>query len=428
MVTHYIGKKMHTYLNKKHSSCVQCTKCLYTDDHPFGLTFNAAGLCSGCQIHEEKDKIDWTQKLDELMAIVTNHHDVSGYDCIVPVSGDANSFYVLDFVINTLKLNPLVTVYNKLWNTEVGIKNLALLKTVFNCDFYQRNVNPFIVKKITSHSISQYKNMYWHVHAGHYVLPVQAACEFKVNLIIWGAHEGVEQVGMFSHSDRVEMSYRHWLDHHLRLAKPEEMIDPFTDITDRDIHQYLYPPSIELERLNIRGIYLSNYSRWDPAEQNKLVCDKYGVYTHRHDRTFDIYEHVDCFNYMNIHDYFKILKFGYSKVTDHLCREIRHGRINKSAAIELVKNYERSPVRYLNLFEKWLNVDRNSWKFITSEVADEKYVDRIKPNTFNLTPTSNLLCSDEPPYISDRFRELFYYDHDRTISFGDRYITIGKGI
>ena len=43
---------------------------------------------------------------------------------------------------------------------------------------------------------------------------------------------------------------------------------------------------------------------------------------------------------MNVHDYLKQCKHGYSKVTDHVCREIRHKRILREDGIKIVKYYE----------------------------------------------------------------------------------------
>ncbi|CAF4669314.1 unnamed protein product, partial [Rotaria sp. Silwood1] len=41
-------------------------------------------------------------------------------------------------------------------------------------------------------------SMYWHCLAGQTVYPVQIATKFKIPLIIWGAHQGVDQVGNLS--------------------------------------------------------------------------------------------------------------------------------------------------------------------------------------------------------------------------------------
>ena len=35
-----------------------CTRCLYPQNHPYGIVFDKDGVCSGCRVHEEKDKLD----------------------------------------------------------------------------------------------------------------------------------------------------------------------------------------------------------------------------------------------------------------------------------------------------------------------------------------------------------------------------------
>ncbi len=53
--------------------------------------------------------------------------------------------------------------------------------------------------------------MYWLILAG------QTVVRYKVPLIIWGAHQALEQVGMFSHEHEVEMSRRYRKDHDLQF-------------------------------------------------------------------------------------------------------------------------------------------------------------------------------------------------------------------
>ena len=69
-----------------------CKRCLYTTAHPLGLTLDNEGICSGCRIHEEKDRLDWAarwQKLEGLIKPYRNRTD-HNYDCIIPVTGGAN--------------------------------------------------------------------------------------------------------------------------------------------------------------------------------------------------------------------------------------------------------------------------------------------------------------------------------------------------
>ena len=154
----------------------ECKRCLYTSEHPLGITFNENDICSGCLIHEEKDSIDWNDRWRELELLVSKYRTSEAkYDCIVPVSGAKDSFFILDLVVNKLKLKPLVVSYNKYFNTPVGIANLARLRVAFDVDFHQKNVDPRVVKKITRKSLYAHGNPYWHCLAGESVFPVQTA-------------------------------------------------------------------------------------------------------------------------------------------------------------------------------------------------------------------------------------------------------------
>ena len=72
-----------------------CKRCLYTSSHPLGLDIDEEGICSGCRIHEEKDSIDWVERLNELRNLVAGYksQDSQTWDCIVPVSGGRDSFF-----------------------------------------------------------------------------------------------------------------------------------------------------------------------------------------------------------------------------------------------------------------------------------------------------------------------------------------------
>ena len=85
-------------------------------------------------IHEEKDYLDWDQRWNDLLALVKDYRckQKVKYDCIVPVSGANDSYYILHIVKNKLNLNHIVVTYNKYFNTPVGIKNLANLRTKFD--------------------------------------------------------------------------------------------------------------------------------------------------------------------------------------------------------------------------------------------------------------------------------------------------------
>src|SRR3990167_6859519 len=336
-----------------------CKRCLYSSAHPLGLTLDEEGICSGCRIHEEKDTLDWAERWQKLEKLVQPYRSQDGrnYDCIVPVTGANDSYFIVHLVKNRLKLNPLLVTYNKYFNTPLGIRNLANLRIRFNCDILSQNVNPMSVKKITRSTLRKFGSIYWPCLAGQTVFPVQTAVKYKVPLIIWGAHQGVEQVVMFSHEHEVEMTRRYRKDHDLCGVEADDLLHVFDTLAEDDIWQYRYPDDSVLNEVGVRGIYLGNYIRWDPKAQHELMIKMYGYKSASFTRTFDTYDHVDCYNFMDLHDQIKLIKHGYSKVTDHACREIRHGRITRNQGLNFVQRYENVPLKHINKFTQWLGVD-----------------------------------------------------------------------
>ena len=155
-------------------------------------------------------------------------------------------------------------------------------------------------KKITRSTLARYGSMYWPCLAGQTVFPVQIAVKYKVPLINWGAHQGVEQVGMFSHTHEVEMTRRYRKDHDLFGIEAQDLVSNFDTLTESDVYQYLYPDDRSIHNVGVRGIYLSNYIRWDPKAQHDLMIKLYGYKTSSFSRTFDKYDYVSCYNYMDI--------------------------------------------------------------------------------------------------------------------------------
>ena len=93
----------------------------------------------------------------------------------------------------------------------------------------------------------EYGNFYWPILAGHSVFPVQIAVKYKIPLIIWGAHQGLEQAGMFSHTHEVEMTRRYRRDHDL-FGVESDLRSLDNDLKEEDIIQYKYPDHKELDR------------------------------------------------------------------------------------------------------------------------------------------------------------------------------------
>ena len=128
-----------------------CKRCLYPGNHPLGITFDDNGICSGCLVHEEKYEINWNEKEKELEKLLSQYLNQVNphYDCIIPVTGTGDDFFVVNTIKNKFGLNPLLVTYNNHFNTKVGIRNLARLLTELDCDHLISTVGPDTVKQIT---------------------------------------------------------------------------------------------------------------------------------------------------------------------------------------------------------------------------------------------------------------------------------------
>lgn len=340
-----------------------CTRCLYPENHPFGLTFDEAGVCSGCRVHEEKDELDWGMRGRKLERILASHRSSSGnsFDCIVPVTGGGDSY----FIVHTLKtvhgLNPLLVHYNHQYNTPRGIRNLGNLASALDCDVLTYTLDPEFLRRLTRHTLRQHGSMYWHCLAGYLTFPVQAAVKFKTPLVIWGTHPWADQNGMFSHLDEAEMTEKCRKEHSLLGLSAEDMVSAQAGISRRDMQPFVYPYENEIERVGVRGIYLGNYMRWDSKSQHEEMIKLYGYETAPQQRTFNTYEDVHCFHSAGLHDWLKFLRLGYSKVTDHASREIRLKRMTREEGIDMVARYGDTEPADLPHFLDWIGMSRDEF-------------------------------------------------------------------
>lgn len=337
-----------------------CQRCLYPENHPLGITFDAEGICSGCRVHEEKDSLDWAARQTRLRGFLDTYRgrNYSRHDCVVPISGGRDSFYIVHLVKRVYGLNPLLVVYNKHYNTRAGIYNIARLRTAFGCDVATMTLDPRLIKRVMRATLALRGSFHWHALAGHTVFPVQTAVRMNIPLVIWGAHQGLEQVGMFSHLDEVEMTRRYRKEHDLMGLEAEDCVDQ-QGLSERDLSAFFYPSDAQLRKAGVRGIYLGNFHRWDTKAQHEEMVTLYRQYQGPLPRTFDTYNDIDDMHFTGMHDLLKILKFGYGKVVDDACREIRYGRLQRDEAIALIARHDQQAAPNADALSQFIGMERD---------------------------------------------------------------------
>lgn len=390
---------------------LECRRCLYTSAHPFGLTLDAEGICSGCRTHEEKTALDWSARralLERTVRARTGRRRSGDYDCVVPVRGTPEYFKVIDVVKNELGLNPLVVAYNSQFNSRAGIMNLDRLRETFDVDLLHYTSNPVTYRKLIRESLARFNSMRWPFLAGETQLPVQVAVEKHIPLVIWPLHQPTEQTGAHSYTEEAEMTRRSRHEFDLLGCEPEELVTVESLIEPRDVEDLAYPSDRLLARGKVRGIYLANYLPWDSRRYAEEMIARHGACAARNHRTFDTYDCIDDRTYMTVHDLLKQAKLGYSRVTDSLCREIRFGRITKEDARVIERHFQADvPTAEVEVFCRWLGIPVTGFNWFAAR-----------------TPTAPLPALN----AVQRVFVASFTVNAPAVADGDRYIVYGKGL
>jgi hypothetical protein len=207
----------------------------------------------------------------------------------------------------------------------------------------------------------------------------------------------------------------------------DDLLSIFDTLREEDIWQYRYPDDADLKQVGVRGIYLGNFVRWDPKAQHEQMIRDYDYRSATFSRTFDTYDFVDCFNYLDLHDLLKLYKHGYSKVTDHASREIRFGRLSRDQGLNLVKRFELNPLKYQDLFCEWLGVTPRSLHFLIDQHRNPLFWQETEPGNWDFKGWSTYGHPSvlEPTEIKES--GLFQANDSLEYTQEKKYITIGKG-
>jgi len=329
-----------------------CTKCLFPDGKP-NLGFDTNGVCDACLAQEEKEKIDWDRRRKELEEIINpyKNNKSSNYDCIIPVSGGKDSHYQTHIMKNEFGLTPLLVSFHPRDFTEIGRQNIENLKNL-GADCIEFSVNPLVYKKLAKYGLTELGDPAWPEHLGIFTVPVQIAVAFKIPLIVWGENSQLEYGGPASSRNNPYLD-REWNEkfggYFRDKVGPEKMLKH--GITEKELKFTEYPSDEEIKQVGVTGIFLGYYLKWDAKKQVEIVKKLgFNVLDEHNEGTYTNYENLDT-KYVAIHDYFKFLKFGYGRATDHASIDIRNKRLTREEGLDLVNRYDgKIPTKYLDDF------------------------------------------------------------------------------
>lgn len=349
-----------------------CKSCTNPSSSAAPLEFND-GICSGCQTSFQKDEINWDRREKLFIDLVGQYKSKENYyDCIIPVSGGKDSYWQIH-KIKEYGLNPLLVTYHGNNYTKTGLENLNNMREVFNVDHIFFTPSIGLLKKMNRVCQILMGDMNWHNHAGIFTYPIRVAVEKKIPLMIWGEHGFMDLGGMHSYNDMVEFTYRYRHEHCLRGFEWYDIIEASKsqndEIFEKELIQWKYPSDAEIESVGVRGIYISNFFKWDANIHGPKMINDYGFKESdiEFERTYRKMSNLDDMHENGIHDYMKWVKFGYGRATDHTVKDIRGGFMSREEGVKEI--LKRDHIKPIDL-ERWLDyVGWDEKKF--DEVADK---------------------------------------------------------
>lgn len=323
-----------------------CKRCLYPSSKP-DLWFRD-GICGACHSYDKRAEYDYLSGPSVFCDLIKKNKKNSRYDCIVPVSGGKDSTYQVWRVLQQ-GFTPLCVTAPTDQLTTIGRANLENLKSM-GVDHVEYSVNRDVRRRINRYAFFNVGDIQWPEHLLIYTIPVRAAVQFNIPVIVWGEC-GQREYGAGRPEDASMVYFdRRVLEEYGSLNGLRVSDLPSIDgVSDKDLYLYEYPSSQEVEALGLKGIYLDNYFEWHGIS-NLVIAQSLGFKVSDANILGSIANYENLDNYVHgIHDYQKYLKFGFSRATDIACNLIRRKLLSRDDAIYLVKeNDGRYPSSYMD--------------------------------------------------------------------------------
>ena len=324
-----------------------CIRCVMPDTRP-DLHLDEEGVCNACRSYECRAQVDWAARKRELVDLLERYRrpDSGNWDCIVPVSGGKDSTYQVVRMLQ-LGLNPLCVTSTTCDLAPIGRRNIENLRRL-GVDHVEMAPNPVVRAKLNRIGLMQVGDISWPEHVAIFTIPVRAAVQFNVPLIVWGENSQNEYGGPASAAEGSTLN-RRWLEEFGGLLglRVSDLVG-LDGLEQKHLIPYGYPSDEELARVGVTGLFLGHYLPWDGLS-NALIAQANGfeAYGRIVEGSMVDYENLDN-HQTGIHDYFKFLKFGFGRATDLACLHIRRERISRQDGLEAVRRLDgKFPSHYL---------------------------------------------------------------------------------
>ncbi|NDV27184.1 N-acetyl sugar amidotransferase [Desulfovibrio sp. JC010] len=351
-----------------------CSKCLMPSTKPY-IVFDDEGVCSACKVAAEEkqsvDGIDWDARkaeLDELVAKI-KAKKAPFFDVLVPVSGGKDSMTqvhrMLEYDLRILAVNVDYGI-----KTEIGIENLKCIPENMGASLQIFRPELKLQKELIRIGYEDFGDPDLLSHTMLHGYPLRVALAFKIPLVFLGENSAFEYGGDDDISGLAQMTRKWFSKYAANSGHDAAFISKEYNIPMEKLVNYDFPD--EIEESDIVTAFSSYYFYWD-SEAHREIAKEYGFkeLSEPREGTYRTYVGIDE-KINRIHQYFKVLKFGYGRGTDHACEDIRLGTLSRDEAKELVRKYDLEPLsdEYVNDFCEFIGISRERFFEVVESYRD----------------------------------------------------------
>ena len=123
-----------------------CSRCVM-DTTDTKIIFDNVGFCDHCNDFYDNVKPNWhtdskgKKELDKIISKIKLDGEDRDFDCIIGMSGGADSSYLLHKVVIDFGLRPLVFHVDGGWNSEIAVNNINAMIDKLGLDLYTEVIN-----------------------------------------------------------------------------------------------------------------------------------------------------------------------------------------------------------------------------------------------------------------------------------------------
>lgn len=323
-------------MHKQTSKCgdfQRCTRCVM-DTTDSKITFDEKGVCDHCRNFDKNIAPFWNpeeNRFDELEALASQIRKTGinkEYDCILGLSGGADSSYLAYIAKEVMHLRPLAFVVDTGWNLNVAVENIEKIVKGLDLDLYTEVIH---WKEMADLQLSFFKSGisscdFPQDHAIFAAL-YNYAVKHKIRYVLTGSNRATEFI-----RPPVEWIYMNDLrmakDIHKRFGKQKLSTYPMCGMLRYKIFYRYFK--------GMKRVYPLDYIVYNKAEAEQLLHDKYGwmKYENKH------YENVFT---RFFEGYYLPHKFGFDTRKNVFSNEILAGTMSREEALEKLKTPPYDP-------------------------------------------------------------------------------------